>query len=172
MTGSPKRDLLGVGDGSGGLVIDRRTDILFVVINVVERETAYPILDAEQILEFERDLVGLADQEQIVGDSAKTGTGRRNSVTRIPIAQLFARVIVEHLEACTGSLTTKLDQGTERVLDRRGNVGGEDDAPADIFQFFAGWGCERQRRAPRFAEFLQARDGPTPTRRCHRSSSA
>jgi hypothetical protein len=67
MTGSPKRDLLGVGDGSGGLVIDRRTDILFVVINVVERETAYTILNAEQILEFERDLVGLADQEQIVG---------------------------------------------------------------------------------------------------------
>ena len=134
MPGAPIDDLAGVGNSLGFLVVDDRARVPLVFVGCGEGNAPHRILDADQILEFERNEIGRTHQQQIVGHDLGVDVPGRDSMAVIPIAHLFARPIIQCSEpiACLGSASCQ--QRFERRTHVIRGVGMENDAPAGLFQ--------------------------------------
>ena len=66
---------------------------------VSNAQAADRVIDAEQVLEFERDQVGRTNQQQIIGDDLRIDVAGRDAVSPIPVARLLALVVVKLLDS-------------------------------------------------------------------------
>ena len=113
------------------LVIHHALCIQAILIGKVEAEAADGVLDIEQVLEFERNRLGTADQQEVVGHLGRRHGTRVDPVPLEPVFHVLARPVFQGLAAISEHLGAAMRdqwfQGAERL---GGCLGGDNDTPA------------------------------------------
>ena len=94
VAGAPVDDLARVGHGRRILVVHHALGVLPVLIGPVESHTSDGVLDVEQVLELERDCVGGADQQHVVGYLRRCHGPEGDAVSLEPVLQELARPVL------------------------------------------------------------------------------
>jgi hypothetical protein len=98
MPGPPIGDLFRIRDRLRAFVARDRLGIARIFVRRGEGEPADGVFDTEQILKLEGDIVGRANDQEIVGNRVRVALARSDVVATVAVASLLAGLVVKRLE--------------------------------------------------------------------------